>query len=899
MRFLKRLLARMAKFAKGRQSDRRLREEIEGHLAMQTEENLRAEVPPAAAPRQAVLKFGAVEAVREHYHAEQGLPFLENLLQDLRFALRMLAKSPGFAAIAILTTALGIGATTAIFSVVDATLLHPLPYPHPEELVRVEDHLQGVGAQSVGMSVPEWRDLAHSGIFQYVALIFSGPANLTGSADPVRLQWESVSPNYLSLLGVKPELGRLFNPDDQTPGFNLEVVITDGLWKREFGGDPHIIGKALRLDNDEYHVVGVMPPGFRDPGRTLDQRNTEIWGAYGFAMSPPNRSRLAPFDVVARLKPGLTLTAAQNQLDALVSNLQKQYPGDYPAKSGWAVRLGPLKESLVGNARQSLMILLGAVGLVLLIACVNVANLLLARASARGREIAVRQALGATRKRLVRQLLTESLLLSMIGGAVGLVILFCTKDLLLKIVPESLPRFSDISVNWRVLLFAMGASGAAGAIFGLAPAFQAGRLNLTDTVRQEGRGSRGSAKRTRARRGLVVMEFALSLVLMIVAGLLLRSFWDLLKVQLGFNPEHVMSVQTPLPDPNDPATDIYGTPAQEAPLLRELLRRGSSLPGVNEAALGSSAAIPLNHDRNLYPLIVEGRDIRFDQPPIVERADVTPGYFHLMEIPLDRGRLFSDTDSETAPQVAVVNEALAKSYWSKENPVGKRFKINQGRGRASTGPGWITVVGIVADARTESLTQKSIPQFYLCAYQTADRDLAIFLRGQLDTGAIPAQVREMVQSINRELPIFEAQTLDDVLSASLSERRFSMQMVASFALTALLLAGLGIYGTISYVVNEQTHDIGVRLALGAERQQIMAMVLRQGLRLALSGAAFGLAGALIASQLMRGLLYGVGPTDPLTFVAVTFVLMAVALAACYIPAMRAMRVEPLVALRHE
>lgn len=834
--------------------------------------------------------------------AEHGLPFPETLTQDLRFALRMLAKSPGFAAITILTTALGIGSTTAIFSVVDATLLHPLPYPHPEELMRVEDHLQAVGAQSVGISVPEWRDLAHSGIFQYVAVVFGGPANLTGSAEPVRLQWESVSPNYLSLLGVKPELGRLFNPDDQTPGFNLEVVISDALWKRGFGGDPHILGKNLRLDNDAYHIVGVMPPGFREPGRTLGQRNTEIWGATGFAYPdapPPNRSRRAPFDVIARLRPGLTVTAAQSRLDALVSNLQKQYPGDYPIESGWTVRLTPLKQSLVGNVRQSLMMLLGAVVLVLLIACVNVANLLLARASARGREVAVRQALGATRERLARQLLTESLLLSLLGGAVGLLILFCTKGLLLKIVPESLPRFNDISVNWRVLLCAVAASCVAGIIFGLAPAFETGRLNLTDTLRQEGRGSRGSAKQTRTRRGLVVMEFALSLVLMIVAGLLLRSFWDLLKVQLGFNPEHVMSVQTALPDPNDRATDIYGTPAQEAPLLRELLRRGRSLSDVQEAALGSGAAIPLNHDRNLFPLIVEGRDIRIDQTPMVERADVTPGYFHLMGIPLARGRLFSDTDNEMAPQVAVINEALAKSYWAKEDPVGKRFKMQWAQGREFAGPGWITVVGIVADARTESLTQKSVPQFYLCAYQTAAKDLAIFLRGQLDTGAIPAQVREQVQSVNRELPIFEAETLDDVLSAFLSERRFSMQMVASFALTALLLAGLGIYGTISYVVNEQTHDIGVRLALGAGRQQIMAMVLRQGLGLALSGTALGLAGALIASRLIAGLLYGVRPTDPLTFIGVTAVLVAVALAACYVPARRAMRVDPLVALRYE
>jgi predicted permease len=899
MRFLRRFLARLKNFAIGRRDDQRLREEMEEHLTLQTEENLRAGMSVEEARRQAVMKFGGVGTVREDYHAEQSLPFIENLIQDARYALRMFAKSPGFAAIAILTTALGIGATTAIFSVVDATLLHPLPYPHPEELVRLDDYLRGSGAQSVGMSVPEWRDLAHSGIFQYVGVIFSGSGNLTGSAEPERIQVETVSPNYLSLLGVKPELGRLFNPDDPTPGFNREVVISYGLWKREFGGDPHILGKNLRLDNDLYHIVGVMPPGFREPGRTLDQRKTELWAACGFALSPSNRSRRGLVDVVARLKPGLTLTAAQSRLDALVSNLQKQYPGDYPVESGWTIRLSPLKESLVGNARQALMMLLGAVGLVLLIACVNVANLLLARASARGREIAVRQALGATRKRLVRQLLTESLLLSLLGGAVGLVVLFCTKGLLLKIVPESLPRFSDISINWRVLLCAVAASGVAGVIFGLAPAFETGRLNLTDVLRQEGRGSRGSAKQTRTRRGLVVMEFALSLVLMIVAGLLLRSFWDLLKVQLGFNPEHVMSVQTSLPDPDDSATDIYGTPAQEAPLLRELLRRSNSLPGVKEAALGSSTAIPLNHDRNLFPLILEGREMRIDQPPIVERADVSPGYFHLMEIPLDRGRLFSDTDSETAPQVAVINEALAKSYWGKQDPVGKRFKMSGPQDRQVTGPGWITVVGVVADARTEALTQKSVPQFYLCSYQSAVKDLAIFLRGQLDTGAIPTQVREQVQSVNRELPTFGAQTLDEVLSASLSERRFSMQMVASFALTALLLAGLGIYGTISFLVNEQTREIGIRLALGASRREVLTMILRQGLWLAMAGAALGLVGALIVSHLMAGLLFGVRPADPLTFVGVTLLLTGVALAACYIPARRAMRVDPMIALRYE
>jgi predicted permease len=419
------------------------------------------------------------------------------------------------------------------------------------------------------------------------------------------------------------------------------------------------------------------------------------------------------------------------------------------------------------------------------------------------------------------------------------------------------------------------------------------RANLIRTLRLKGRGSKGSTEQTRTRRLLVITEFALSLVLMIAAGLLLRSFWDLFKVRLGFNPEHVMAVRLWLPVPNDPKTDIYGTPAQEAPFLRELLRRSESLPGVEEAALGSSAAIPLHHDRNPFPLILEGRGMQNNEPPLIELRNVTPGYFHLLEIPLLRGRLFSDLDDAKAPQVAVINEAMARMYWPNANALGKRLKVR------SPERTWITVVGVIADARTESLPGVSVPQLYLNAYQSTEKEVAIFLRGQLNTAALPARVHEQVRSINPELPVFGAQTLDDALSASLSERRFSMEMVGLFALTALLLAGLGIYGTISYLVSERAHEIGIRLALGAQRGKILEMVLRQGLGLALVGAAVGLVGALITSHLMAGLLYGVRPTDPLTFVGVTLVLTVVALAACYIPARRAMRVDPLVALRYE
>src|SRR5246127_2431782 len=550
MRFLRRFLARLKNFATGRRDDKRLREEMQEHIALQTEENLRAGMNAEEARRQAVMKFGGAGTVREDYHAEQGLPVFENLLQDSRFAIRMLAKSPGFAAIAILTMALGIGATTAIFSLVDATLLHPLPFPHPEELVRIEDDLPGAGATDAGVSIPEFKDLQRSGIFQYVVLEIFGSANLTGASQPSRMQYEGVSPAYFAMLGVKPELGQTFDPQDQTPGFTLDVVISDGLWKRAFGSDPHVVGRSLRADNDLYRVIGVMPPGFHDPGRTVGERNTEQWAALNFSDDPaqaPSRNVRLPLETVGRLKPGVTVAAAQSQMDALVASLREQFPGDYPADNKWTVRLVPLKENLVGNVRQSLILLLGAVALVLLIGCANVANLLLARASARGREIAVRQALGAARTRILRQLLTESLLLSILGGITGLAILFCTRKLLLQLIPETFPRLNEISINWSVLAVALLASVAAGIVFGLAPAWLNRRLDITGTLRREGLSSNGSPERTRARRALVIGELAVSLVLMIAAGLLLRSFWDLFQVQLGFNPSHVMAVQTWLP----------------------------------------------------------------------------------------------------------------------------------------------------------------------------------------------------------------------------------------------------------------------------------------------------------------------------------------------------------------
>jgi predicted permease len=908
MRFLRRFFIRLSNFAAGRHADERLREEMAEHLAFQTEENVRAGMSPAEARRQAALKLGAAPAIREQHHAEHSLPFIENLSQDLRYAVRMLLRSPGFSFIAIATMAVGIGATTAIFSVVDATLLHPLPYPQPSQLVSIEANLPGVGAHDIGISIPELEDLRNSGIFQYVSLCFFGTDTLTGSGQPTRLAGKSVSPSYFAVLGVGAQLGRTFDPHDATPGFNNEVVISDGLWKRALGADPHIVGKTLRVDNDPALVVGVMPASFRDQGQTREQVGTELWAATGFYPDPPSlpaRATRTPYKIVARLRPGLSPLAAQGRLDALAASLRKQYPAEYPSQGAWTLHIIPLAETLVGNARQSLLVLFGAVGLVLLISCVNVANLLLARASARGREMAVRQALGAARMRLIRQLLTESLLLFVLGGIAGFAILFCAQKLLLQVVPESLPRLNDISISWGVLAFAVAISIAAGTIFGLAPAWLTSRLNLTSTLRQEGRGSNGSRRRSRLRHALVIGELALSLVLMIAAGLLLRSFWDLFQVQLGFNPTRIMAIETSLPNPNDPKTDIYRTGTQEAVFLREAQRRIRTIPGVEETAVSERTAIPLGHgqnDRRIIPLLREGQAEQSKQPPLIDTSMVSPEYFHVLGMTLVRGRLFAGQDLEVTPLVAVINQAAARKYWpgkdgAGEDPVGKRVHVLGRLGRLR--PDWTTIVGVIADARTESLTDAGTPQIYLDIYQRPAKFLAFYLRGQVDPAAILAQVRTQVQAIDPELPVFHAESLDDVLSTSLSVRRFSMEMVALFAATALLLAALGIYGTISFLVHEQSREIAIRLALGAQRRDILSMVLRQGLSLAAAGAGVGLAGALMVSHFMASLLYGVSPYDLSTFAGVTAMLTAVAIAASYVPGLRAMRLDPITILHSE
>jgi predicted permease len=646
-----------------------------------------------------------------------------------------------------------------------------------------------------------------------------------------------------------------------------------------------------------------MPPGFHAPGRTIQERSVDVWAATSFYGAPlvdfpPRSGRNLP-TTIARVKPGLTIAAAQRRLDALVASLQQQFPGDYPASSAWTIRLVPLKEAIVGDVRQPLMLLFAAVGVVLLIGCVNVANLMLARASARGREIALRQALGAAHQRLVRQLLTESVLLSLVGGVAGLAGLLVRKGFLVRFVPENLPRLNDISISWGVLLFAMAATLSAGAIFGLAPVLHLRRVDLVSMLKRA-RGGSATGETLKARRVLVVTEFALSLVLLVATGLLLRSFWDLLHVPLGFSPQNVMAIRTRFPYPNDPTVDKYKTDTQRAPFFRAILRRSRTLPGVHEAAFGNTSAIPLDHaqkELDLVPLIIEGRDSQTGDAPQVHGALVSPEYFHLMGMSLVRGRLFADFDNEDAPGVTVINAAMAWTFWPDQDPLGSHVKLLRS---AST---WVTVVGVVADARVESLTDAGVPEIYGNIYQRstphAPKHLALFLRGYLDAASLPDAVRDQIQAVDPSLPVFGAQALDKIVSATLSQRRFAIKMVGLFALTALLLAAVGTYGVISYIVSERAHEIGIRLALGAQGGLIVRTVLLQGLGLTVAGTAVGLVCAAVASRAMAGVLYGVRPTDPPTLAAVAVLLTAVGLFACYVPARRAVRVDPMIVLRCE
>jgi predicted permease len=825
---------------------------------------------------------------------------MSGLLHDIRYAFRQLLKSPGVTAIVVLTLALGIGANTALFSVVDGVLLRPLPYKNPEQLVAIHDEMPGVNARDAGMSVQERDDFqGRSGVFDQVSAVWAFDVNITGGDKPERLEGMAVNPNYFEMLGAHAALGRVFTTADYRPGFFEGAVISDALWRRMFGGDRNVLGRALRLDNDLYTIIGVMPPEFRHPGRTL-RADSDIWLTAGYIALPfpkPNRQiRLFP-GAIARLKPGLTLQQAQAKLDGFVTQLSQQYPTDYPAAARWSTRITPLQLDIVGSARTMLIALLTAVSMVLLIACVNIASLLLARSSVRHREMALRQALGARAGLLIRQLLTESVLLSLTGGIVAIILSFWLKSVLLQMVPASLIRVQEITLNYRVLGFALGLAVLTGFAFGLAPALQLAKPQLMDELRQ---GTRGSAVRLTQHRflsTLVISEFALSLVLMVGAGLLLRSFWNLLQVQPGFQTSRLVLAHLWLPYPNNPDLNPYLKAAKRAVFSREVLRRVKDLPGVEHAVVGSGST-PFSGQRGRISFTIMGRAASPGQSPNAEIGSVTPDYLQTLGMTLVRGRSFADADDETGDRVAVIDQTAAEQYWPNEDPIGKQVQLIL-PGATVDPPRPTTIIGILARTKSEGLDSPYSPHIYFPTYQGVGFAMSIYARTQGKAESLQESIRSAVQSVDPNLPVFDVHTMDNIVSESLASRRFALQLMGLFAATALVLAALGIYGVMAYFVSQRVREIGIRIAVGAQRSDVLRMVASRGMALAAIGAGIGIAASLLAARLISGMLFGVSAYDPLTIVALAAILTGAALAANYFPARRAAKVDPMVALRYD
>jgi len=821
-----------------------------------------------------------------------------SFVQDLRYALRMLLKSPGFTIVAVLTLALGIGANVATFSVIYGVLLKPLPFPHPEQLVRVFDDLRGPNEQDVGMSAPELWDLQErSGVFQEISAVAPSNSAVAGGERTVRAESLVTSPDYFALLGANAQKGRVYTGEDAVPGFLEAVVISDGFWRSYYGSDPNIVGRKMQLDKDIYTIVGVMPPGFRHPGPTLDTE-VEVWVATGFNGAPfpvpADRSQRMLPGAIGRLKPGLTVVQAQERLDAYVSQLSKVYPTEYPAASRWAVRLIPVKEDLVGPQRTELFILFGAVGFVLLIACVNIANLLLARSSGRRREIAIRLTLGASRGRLVSQLLTESTLLSALSGVLALVTVVFLKKAIISLAPADIPRLSEVEVSAGVLFFAFLISIVTGVLFGLAPALQAAHPDQVESLREGGRGTGSGRRHTRISRVLVVSEIALAIVLLAGAGLLLRSFWHVLEVHPGFNPAHLSTVQIWIPISNNPANDPYSVEEKRADFLLEIYRRVSALPGVEQASISGNDTLPMNSGRNYSLFSIPGHPTDSERNPFADIAVVDAQYFGTMEVPLIAGRNFTSLDTYKTQPVAVIDQTLARQYWSNENPVGQQIKFGFGRGTQG-----VTIIGVAGDIKSDGFEAPSVPHIYVALGQFAPVNAVVFLRSRGDVQHLGEAVRHEVESVDRNVPVHSISTMDQIIARSVANRRFALELLGVFAAVAVLLAAIGIYGVMSYSFSQRTHEVGIRVALGAQRLDILRMALGEGMRMVAIGLVSGLAGAAVVTRLFRSMLFNVAPADPSTYLAVSGILAGVALFACYIPARRATRVDPLAALREE
>jgi putative ABC transport system permease protein len=806
---------------------------------------------------------------------------METLVQDVRYAVRGILRKPGFAVVATITLALGIGANAAIFSVIDAVLLRPLPYPEPDRIVKLwelepEGQQRNVDYNFSPANFFDVRDQNES--FEQVAYYGRGAVSLTGAGDPQRLTVAWTSANFLEVVGVEPLVGRGFAPGEDQPGSDRMVLLSEGFWRRHFGGDSSVVGQPIRFDGESFTVIGVLP-GYVEFPETVD-----AWVSLGIDPETASKRAVHFLGVAARLRSGVTLEEARAEMSALAGRLEREYP---QTNAGRGFNVETAQEHAVGDIRPALLTLLAAVGLVLLIACANVANLLLARATSRQKEIAVRAALGAGRGRLVRQFLTESVILSLLGSAAGVLIAVWGKDLLVALGPKEVARLSGTSLDHRVLLFTVGVSLLTGIVFGLVPALQASKPDLNDALKDGGRGGAGLA-RTRTRGALVVFEVAVSLVLLAGAGLLVRSFVRVLSVDPGFDPRNVLTMQLSLPESK------YGEASQTAAFYQQLQERIAALPSVRYVGVVNS--LPLSASGATAWMHVEGRPNPPDvEPPEVGYRVAGGDYFRVMGIPLLQGRAFSTQDSAEATPAALVNETLARAFWPGEDPLGRRFKL----GPNPEGGSWITVVGVVGDVRHSDLESAPRPEAFLAHAQESWSSMTVVLKVDGDPSSLVAAVTDQVRSMDPDQPVFSVRTMEEVRAASVAGRRFSMALLAGFAGLALVMAAVGLYGVISYSVAQRTHEIGIRMALGAKAGDVLRLVVRQGLGLVGMGVAAGLVAAYALTRFLEGMLFGVSPTDPATFAGIAALLVGVALLASYVPARRAARVDPMVALRHE
>ena len=807
---------------------------------------------------------------------------MATFFQDLRYGARMLLKQPGFTLIAIVTLALGIGANTAIFSVVNGVLFRPLPYADADRLYWVTIDRQDLGNRFTLSNADYLILKQHNQSFEKLALMQGDRMNLTGGREPEHIPAHKVTADYFAVLGAQPELGRTFLPDEDQPGKPLVAVVSHSLWQRHLNSDPEPTGRTISLNDKIYTVVGVMPPDFKL------FRSVDVWPI--MQVNPPKRRSPFGLRMVAKLKPGIDKPQLRAELTALRDQTEREWPNPENG-SGlalWSYEAEPLKEIITGNLRPVLLVLLVSVGCVLLIATANVANLLLARASTREREMAIRAALGASRFRLLRQLLTESVLLAAAGGALGLLLASYGVDLLLKLEPGNLPRMDEVGIDKGVLVFTSCVSLLSGLLFGLAPALQVSRTNLNESLKEGGRSSTETRGRKRLRGLLVVSQTALALVLLAGAGLMIKSFVRLQQVNPGFNPEGILTVQV------SPAQTRYGEDHKKVAFQRELLEHLRSLPGVQSAA--TSSDVPPQNVSDVDVFEVAGQPVPPDQNrPLAERIILSTDYFHVMGIPLLNGRDFERTDDSDAPPVAIINQTMAQRYFPSGDAVGERVHF----GDFGQDAPWITIVGVVGDVKNNGLSAEEALTIYQPFEQSPTVPICIFLRSSSSPESLTAGVRDSVQAIDKELPIANIKTGNQLLYEAVGQPRFHTFLIALFAAVAMLLAAVGIYGVISYSVAQRTHEIGIRLAVGARPQDVLLLVIRQGMVMALIGTGIGLFAAFGLTRLMTSLLFRVSATDPLTFAGVAALLVAVALLACWIPARRATKVDPIVALRYE